>query len=211
MSSILKALRRLEEERARKSSVAPEIAASLLRHGARRRPTSTWVWPTVVIAVAAMAAALLWSWRPASVEKQTLMSVASPATISSTATTERSGVVIIEEVIDQRRPVLLPPTPPVVSVPAPLPTSPPPPVVKSGGSVPVTADKPATAFIEERRSPVVSAIVWQVDSSARMAVVDGLPVMSGESVGTARIQEILRDRILFAEAGKLFTVYVDPQ
>jgi hypothetical protein len=44
-----------------------------------------------------------------------------------------------------------------------------------------------------------------------MAVVDGLPVMTGEFVGTARIQEILHDRILFVEAGKLFTVYVDPQ
>jgi hypothetical protein len=42
-------------------------------------------------------------------------------------------------------------------------------------------------------------------------VVDGLPVMTGESVGTARVQEILRDRILFTEAGTLFTVFVDPQ
>ena len=44
-----------------------------------------------------------------------------------------------------------------------------------------------------------------------MAVVDGLPVMTGEFVGTAKVEEIQRDRIIFIEAGKLFTVYVDPQ
>ena len=48
MSSILKALRRLEEERARKSHAAPEIAANLLRRGARRRSTPLWIWPTIV-------------------------------------------------------------------------------------------------------------------------------------------------------------------
>jgi ATP-dependent protease HslVU (ClpYQ) ATPase subunit len=72
-------------------------------------------------------------------------------------------------------------------------------------------NKPAAIFLEERRNPVVSAIVWQEDSSARMAVVDGLPVMTGEFVGTAKVQEIQRDHILFIEAGKIFTVSVDPQ
>jgi hypothetical protein len=85
------------------------------------------------------------------------------------------------------------------------------PKVKTGDSTPSQAGDQATTVIVERKSPVVSAIVWQEDSAARMAVVDGLPVMTGELVGTARIQEILRDRILFTEAGKLFTVYVDSQ
>jgi alpha-ketoglutarate-dependent taurine dioxygenase len=67
------------------------------------------------------------------------------------------------------------------------------------------------AFARHFGEPVVSAIVWHEDSSARMAVVDGLPVMTGEFVGTAKVQEILRDRILFVEEGKLFTVSVDPQ
>lgn len=213
MSSILKALRRLEEERARKSSVAPEIAASLLRSGARRRPTSPWIWPAVITVVVAMAAALLWSWRPAPVANQIDTPVASPATSSRAVTAGRGGEVIIEEVIDQHRPVLLPPVPPVVPAPAPLPVkiNPSPPNAEPGVTTPVAANKPVPALIEERQSPVVSAIAWQEDSSARMAVVNGLPVMTGELVGTARVQEILRDRVLFTEAGLLFTVYVDPQ
>jgi general secretion pathway protein B len=201
MSSILKALRRLEEERARKSPVAPEIAASLLRRGARRRPVTSWIWPTVLAAVVVVAAALLWSWRPAPVVSPIVTSLASSTTSPGSAA-RQSGEVIIEEVIDQRRPVLLPPTAPV-SAPKRLPAKVDSPrkKVKSGGPAPTG----------ERRRLVISAIAWQDDSSARMAVVDGLPVMTGEFVGTAKVQEILRDRILFAEAGKLFTVSIDPQ
>ena len=215
MSSILKALRRLEEERARKSHAAPEIAANLLRDGARRRATSPWIWPTVIMTVAVMATVLFWSWRPAPIVSPSVTPESFPATISRAATAERGGVVIIEEVMDQRRPVLLPPAqPPVLtSAPALLPVKvdPPPAKVEPGVSPPTAVNKPAAPSIEERQTPVVSAIVWQDDSAARMAVVDGLPVMTGELVGTARVQEILRDRILFAEAGTLFTVSVDPQ
>lgn len=213
MSSILKALRRLEEERARQSSVAPEIAASLLRHGARRRQSPLWLWPTVIIAVAAVAAALLWSWRSATVTSQIVTPAASPATIvASAATVGRGGEVIIEEVIEQRQPVVLPPSAPV-AIPSPRPVKINPPVqkIEPAAIPPVAASKPAAAVIEERQRPVVSAIAWQEESSARMAVVDGLPVMTGEFVGTAQVQEIRRDHILFVEAGTLFIVAIQPQ
>lgn len=206
MSSILKALRRLEEERARKSSEAPEIAASLLRHGARRRQSPLWLWPTVIIAVAAVAAALLWSWRPAAVTSQ---AVTPAAPLASATTAGRGGEVIIEEVIEQQRPVLLLPQAPV-AIPAPQPVRVNPPI-EAAVMPPVVASKPAAAVIEERQRPVVSAIAWQEESSARMAVVDGLPVMTGEFVGTAQVQEIRRDHILFVEAGTLFTVALQPQ
>lgn len=213
MSSILKALRRLEEERARKSSVAPEIAASLLRHGARRRQSPFWLWPTVIIAVAVVAA-LLWSWRPAAVTSQTATPAAAPATIvASTATAGRGGEVIIEEVIDQRQPVLHPPSVPV-AIPAPQPVKVDLPAqkIETEAVLPVAVSSPpAAAVIEERQRPVVTAIAWQEESSARMAVIDGLPVMTGEFVGTAQVQEIRRDHILFAEAGTLFTVALQPQ
>lgn len=213
MSSILKALRRLEEERARQSSVAPEIAASLLRHGARRRQSPLWLWPTVIIAVAAVAAALLWSWRPAPVTSQIVTPAASPATVvARAATAGRGGEVIIEEVIEQRQPVLLPPSAPVaVPAPRPVKVNPVAQKIEAGAMPPVAASKAAVPMIEERQRPVVTAIAWQEESSARMAVVDGLPVMTGEFVGAAQIQEIRRDHILFVEAGRLFTVAIQPQ
>jgi hypothetical protein len=213
MSSILKALRRLEEERARKSHVAPEIAASLLRHDTRRRPASLWIWPTVLSFVALVLVAFFWLWQPAPLVTQMVTTAPSSVPVPSVSPVERGGEVIIEEVMDQRRPVVLPAPVHTVAAPALLPAKvdPPPARVEPGVLSPAQGNKPATAFIEERQSPVISAIAWQDDSAARMAVVEGLPVMTGEFVGTAKVQEILRDRILFVEAGRIFSVSIDPQ
>jgi general secretion pathway protein B len=218
MSSILKALRRLEEERARKSHVAPEIAASLLRDGARRRPSPLWIWPTVMAVVVVLVAALLWSLRPAPVviigAKKLLPPAPSPAALSGELSAGRGNALIIEEVIDQRRPVLLPPANPPRAEGVVLPpvkvtaAAPPTETVVKAAAEPIKA---AATSLKERQSPVVTAIIWQEESAARMAVVDGLPVMSGETIGTAKIAEIQRDRILFVEGGILFTVRLDAQ
>lgn len=213
MSSILKALRRLEEERARKSSVAPEIAASLLRHAPQRPSTLRWLWPAAFSVVGLLLAASFWFWRPAASPPQIVTPPPSDALPSATSTAGQGAELIIEEVIDHRRPVLLPPSTPVVATTADLPAKgnltvlP----VANENLPPARLGMPAPTFIEERQSPIVSVIAWQDDSAARMAVVEGLPVMTGEFVGNVKVQEILRDRIIFAEGTSLFTVYVDSQ
>lgn len=212
MSSILKALRRLEEERARKSSVAPEIAASLLRHRPLRSSAPRWLWPAAFFAVGLLVAASLWFWRPVA-PLPLIVAPPPPSAPLSPSSAGQGGELIIEEVIDQRRPVLLPPRTPAVAKNTPpsakshLPVAP----AASVSLPPDQLSKTTPKSIEERQSPVVSAIVWQDDSAARMAVVDELPVMTGEFVGNVKIQEILRDRIVFAEGESLFIVYVDPQ
>lgn len=209
MSSILKALRRLEEERARKSHVAPEIAASLLRGDSRRQKTSLWIWPSLFAFVVLVLAVFFWSWRPVALTSSIDSPTASPpATIPLTAPAGRGGEVIIEEVMDQSRPTFLPPVTPTSQ---PVVVHPSPPRLESTVPTPVVVNKPATVVIEERQRPVVSAIAWQEDSSARMAVVDGLPVMTGESVAAAKVVEISSDRILFEEAGMRFSVRVQSQ
>lgn len=212
MSSILKALRRLEEERARKSPVAPEIAASLLRHSPQRRSALRWLWPAAFSVIGLLVAASFWFWRPASPPQI----VASPPTAAppfATTPTGQGGELIIEEVIDQRKPVLLPSATPAVATRAlPSAKSDLPTVTVASESLPLAQSrKSIPTVMEERQSPVVSAIAWQDDSAARMAVVEGLPVMTGEFVGNVKVQEILRDRIVFAEGASLFIVYVDPQ
>ena len=210
MSSILKALRRLEQERARKSPVAPEIAASLLRHNPQRSSTPRWLWPTTFAVVGLLLAASLWFWRPA------VQSVALPPTAaphSATMSAGQGGELIIEEVIDQRKPVLLPPQTPSLATTAPLSakSDQPEASVASKSLPPAQANKATPDVMAERQRPVVSAIAWQDDSAARMAVVDGLPVMTNEFVGNVKVQEIQRDRIVFADGDILFTVYVDAQ
>lgn len=206
MSSILKALRRLEEEKARKSSAAPEIAANLLRSHVRRRVMPPWIWPVLytLLAIAIMTILFLWLWRPLPEDQQPVAAIsAPPPPVAGQESGAQGGVVIIEEVIDRRRPVLLPPAPlpaparPKTSVPAQV--------------APVTTEEAFASRNEVRLNPLVAAIAWQEESSARMAVIDGLPVMTGEMVGTARVKEILKDRVLFTENGTTFSVLMPSQ
>lgn len=213
MSSILKALRRLEEEKARKSHIAPEISASLLREGTRRRQSPLWLWPTVVSFVILTVAVLLF-WFSRQTPQQIRVVASSPPAMTSPGVSSagHGGGVIIEEVIDQQQPGIRSVSyPPVSATPLPFAKVRPELPVASEVVTPVVVPvKPALA-IEERQNPVVSAIAWQDDSSARMAVVDGLPVMTGESIGTARVAEIQRDRILFEESGIFFAVRLNAQ
>lgn len=217
MSSILKALRRLEEERARKNHSTPEISASLLRHGtSRRSPSVVWLWPTLFALIIVILLVLVWwLWRPAPLTRQSESSVPSPANLPAVLPEKRGGVVIIEDVIDTRRPVYPQPATSPVSKPTPPPiTVNPPPAQMSlqpEGKAQVEVNKLSVAPIEERKNPIVSAIAWQDDTSARMAVVDGLPVMTGELVSSAKVLEILSDRIIFEEDGVRFSVRMQTQ
>lgn len=210
MSSILKALRRLEEEKARKSFVAPEIAANLLRSNVRRSAVPLWLWPALFMVggAAMMTLFFLWLWPPLPAVQQTAGADSTPPPpVVVVKSGEQGGAVIIEEVIDRRRPVLLPPS--QVTAPPSSPSQP-----KSSlpaQAAPIVGTEPTASRVEVRLSPLVAAIAWQEESLARMAVIDGLPVMTGETVGTARVKEIQSDRVLFTENGTTFAVLLPLQ
>jgi general secretion pathway protein B len=55
-------------------------------------------------------------------------------------------------------------------------------------------------------SLVVSGIAYLGDKDGRIAVVNDLPVMVGNLVDGARVEEILPDRVRFSRDGKKFEV-----
>lgn len=210
MSSILEALRKLEQERARKRDAAPAIAADILRNDVRRRELPLWLWPTTVAATVLLLALAVWSFlsppvAPVGAERSTPPPTAAPPVASPPA----GGGVIIEEVIDSRRPLTRPQA-------QPLPTGAPPVAVRQDPPVQVTE----TAVVPPPVPPVVAAspaeapphgltvteIVWQEERSARMAVVNGLPVMEGDEAGEARVEEIAPDRVLFSRGNAQYSV-----
>lgn len=224
MSSILKALRKLEEERARQRETAPEIATSILRVAARRKLLPLWLWPGVVVGGMLLAAALFWGLRP---EPATPVAPVVPTATAPAVQRSSSADAIIEEVLDTRVPAVpvaaarrTPPAPVVQSSQSrrlPPSASPStvttPPTVVTAPVVPVTSDpttvpplKSTQPLAGAHSQPVVSAIAWQEDRASRMAVVNGLPVMEGELVGTAMIEEIQADGVVFSENGQHFSV-----
>lgn len=55
-------------------------------------------------------------------------------------------------------------------------------------------------------SLVISGIGWQKDNADRLAIVNGRPVMEGEMVDGAKVEEIFPDRIRFSLDGRSIVV-----
>lgn len=220
MSSILKALRKLEEERARRRDAPSEIATSILRGEPRRVLSPLWLWPVLIGVVILLAAGVFWGWRATMASPESKIAplvVAEPVA----AVPVKNGEVVVEEIIDPRRPVL-----PTVAAVRPRAvkrvhavaaagTSPSRVVPKRAADAPVTSElaspprvsvpvAPAVAAVATESRPVVSAIAWQEDRAGRVAVIDGLPVMEGEQVGQATVVEIRQDRVLLSNASGPF-------
>lgn len=236
MSTILKALKKLEEDQraAAPANLAGKIVST--ETGPGRRP------PHAVLIGAGVAGGLLlallvvggWLWwrQPPSATDQALSATALPA--------------VSPQPVAAREPeppaslVAAPPPPGVAQPPPPLSPAPAPSAVsKAAVSPPVPAaansDKPAVVpkplavgeppretapqqvTLTDRQIPPpgqrwaapqleVTDIFPPAAGQSRMAVVNGLPVMAGMMVEDALVEEIRADQVLFNIGGKTVTV-----
>ncbi|MEJ2700399.1 MAG: hypothetical protein P8Z70_12175 [Desulfuromonadales bacterium] len=79
---------------------------------------------------------------------------------------------------------------------------------RSGGKtgIPTANTMQAPKSVADPPSLVVSGIAYLGDKSGRIAVVNDLPVMVGNLVDGARVEEILPDRVRFSKDGREFEV-----
>ena len=199
MSSILKALRKLEEEKAAVGEGNVDIAHDILK-GSASRPTRSLLWPLVSLVLFTLvigAGLYIWSVLPqrAPVSGQT---AALPAPVS----------------VETRKPVRLPaPVTPRVETPA---VVQPPAPDQPKNSAPVTVSAPAAA---PSKPPVVQAeasafdaeglpfliltgIAYRENPAERIAIINDLPVMQGTAIEGAEVVEILADRVILKWKGK---------
>ncbi len=291
MSSILKALKKLEQEKARRGQGSLNIAHDILRHGPRRkrRTSPLGVVPVVALALLAAVAGYLLRGDPAGSdlpmsavvespvpalpshvpEPVVLPEPTSPPAVVVTPEVAPTPPLVDQEVVEE----VLSPEPVIVRAPrtekAAAPAAPVaepvganaersaikaaapaapidaesslPGAGKGAGprtpAVPIAAIDPvsdvanktpdgasATRIDGERRlisvpqtppDPVVAAppvplvitaIAFQDDRRARLAVINGLPVMEGGVVAGARVEEILRDQVRLVLGDKSFLV-----
>lgn len=217
MSSVLKALKRLENERTSRQPDAYRVNQELLNGAAKGRR-----WPVTLLVLAAVfgcgagASWLLTGHFPAATPQKT--SAPQPPAVRNTSAetapppaAPRPPVPVVIEA---------PPVPP--SSPAPsetVPVTPRPAARRADSGAPRPAAKPErqlqppTAAVPPQFPPAephpllrVNGIAYQEGATENVAVVNGQTVSAGSVVDGARVEEIRRDRVRFSRNGEKIEV-----
>jgi general secretion pathway protein B len=215
MSSILEALKKLEDEKAARQSGAGHIAGKVVKSGRRAKQHPKWMLPAGMAAAAAIAVLstylLMGGISSRSVTVQSAPSVQrqpySAGTLQSPEPTAPPAAVPSATIPAGRKRSLTtsPSTTPAGAEPAPaaetrLPQG------EAAGTAKPAPPLPAAAT----GLPVlqVTGIGWQKDNANRLAIVNGRPVVAGNVVEGARVEEILSDRVRFSINGRSLEITV---
>jgi general secretion pathway protein B len=250
MSSILKALKKLEDEKAAKNGQRVDITRDIF--GAAQQPASRSRWPFITAAAVGAAALAGAAWLfvnhptpgtgqpppvPVSLPRAAVVAPQYPsATTTGTipAVPAPGGTVAVPDPVPRRaipqaigkaaapKPGATPPRPasPVPAARTPAPGTAP----AISANHPVIAAPPAAATQAARPAapppPIqagsaaplpalsVTGIAYNKDAADRLAVVNGIPVSEGRTVGGTKVEEILPDRVRFSAGQKSFEVMV---
>jgi general secretion pathway protein B len=213
MSSILEALKKLEDEKAAKQNGSGHIVGKVVKSGRSSQRQPKWIIPVVMVAVSSLAAFITYllmvgstgrsdkalsppvayhPWQPAQIQVR-------PVAPHATESHPESPHTFIRKKVVKPHPWSTPPRnePVAVTPDAHLPATAP---VNRAATPSVTAKATAIPPLK------VTGIAWRKDNSERLAIVNGLPVAEGASVGGARVTEIFPDRVRFSLNDRTFDV-----
>ncbi len=228
MSSILKALQKLEKDKASRQTREPDISNAIISENKKRTTSTHWILPIVVTIVAATSVILTYTLMGGfsadrKAAKQLILE--SPPSLPPIAaqrpsshlppplsapvvapTLKRSAIRNITEQTSKQAGTLSSISPPT-GIPAaelsPLESVAP-------HSQPSTAPKDR---LKEKPlsdpSFKINGIAWQKDSASRLAVINGVPVGEGGMVDGAKIEQIFQDRVIFSLGGRPFEVTLE--
>ncbi|HEY6871459.1 MAG TPA: general secretion pathway protein GspB [Geobacteraceae bacterium] len=217
MSSILEALRKLEEEKAARRGVGGAIAGKVTATSRRGRRRPAWLVPAGMAAVAVVAVLATYaamggfSPRPGG---SVAGKVPEPASVTVTVPAPR----VDAQAGMQSDPPRVRPQSPVRREAGAGADAPQLSAAAKHSSIPSpsrpettpaqAAPPPETAASTAPPELNVTGIAWQKDSASRLAVVNGASIAEGASISGARVKEILPDRIIFSFNNKEFEVYL---
>jgi general secretion pathway protein B len=224
MSSILEALKKLEEEKAARRGVTGNIAGKVTASSRRPRQSAPWLVPAGMAAVAVGAVLATYTLmggfstppagtasgkKPDSTTQIPALPV--PRITSPDGSPDRSPQSELLDSSPQPRPGIPPAAAAVpvlpVSIPTPKRTArPEPPRQKIREE---TAPAPQPPAAEQLPAISVTGIAWQQDSASRIAVLNGSSVTEGAIVAGARVMEILPDRIRLSFKGNAFEIQLE--
>jgi len=197
MSSILKALRKVEDENAALGGGSVDLAHDILKRSYDEKKNAPWLLISGCVVLMAIAVALGW-WLAGYQQKATPSSVSSE--MVETSATQPSPVAR-EDQVSFHEPVEPGiPAAPIASVTVK------PEVYIDLPKQEVSQTEPVTEKNQAVILPVmlIEEIVYQQDPAARLAVINGLPVMEGTDIDGVRVIEILADRVRCSYQGEEF-------
>lgn len=201
MSSILKALRKLEHEKSAMGEGSVDLARDILKRSYEERRRS-WSGPVVVVGAALLLVVFGW-WLMSSPAPETIMRQADLPLPQATEAAAPVPPVVSQKKPQQLSPVIIMPNRTLLQrgegqskaqQKEPL-------TALTGKAVPVAGAGAAALVIPDL---VIDEIVFVADPSARLAVINDLPVMQGTDIAGARVIEILADRVRFEFKGVRF-------
>lgn len=205
MSFILKALKKVEEEKAARKGGVADLHRALMADSGTEKFSSSKVVPAAVMIMALIAAITL-TWEFMKPGK-----MPTGEGIAKTVSTGEAGRAEQAQPVNSPAPVTAPEPMPAPVTAAPAPVMP----RTNGTEAPHTAAGPRkTGHIAAMQQPVtrshreltgtapadlkVNGIAYQEDPAESMAVVNGLLVKRGMTVGGMRVDKIFRDRVRFS-------------
>lgn len=218
MSSILEALKKLEDEKAARRGGMGNLAGKVAKTGRRPRQAPAWLVPGGMVAVAVVSVLITYfAVTGISSRRSEIAPAKSPPGVSPAPDSQPppAGAPVTEELKPSQ------PYPPAhkksESAAAVLPGA----TARNRAILPKASGKqdaptssaPVQSAPESAGSPTptmnVSGIAWQKDTAFRMAVVNGSPVREGGTVEGTTVKEILPDRVRFSYNGKDFEVSME--
>jgi general secretion pathway protein B len=205
MSSILEALKKLEDDKAARRSGSGNLAGKVVKSGRKQQATPRWLLPAALLAVAAVSVLGTYgvmSSRPSPENRQ--QSAGKPAPVQSPETPTHPPASPLPAT--QLPPVATPVTDALAPRRATRHgsgTAPEAGRVQPAQIPPMNTAK-STSFEPGPDMPKLNVvgIAWQKDTTLRLAIVNGIPVREGGSVNGATVRDILPDRVRFSINGK---------
>ena len=212
MSSILKALRKLEEEKAAMGSGGVDIARDILKRSssaAARQPSGFLLVAVFFGTLVATATGFWWYFSP-------LGAVPSPQVpIASTPAVSPQPMVLPAEPVDPPGSVA---EIPVKVQPAPLNVPLQKPELPSSRTPQAPASAQPSLPLEPRALNAdglpflkLTGIVYQKNPGERIAILNDLPVMRGTSIEGAEVVDIQPDRVVMQWRGQEFALRLAPE
>ncbi|NJD92334.1 MAG: hypothetical protein FIA91_12630 [Geobacter sp.] len=235
MSSILKALKKLEEEKLTPDDEPRrgKVSSDILRQPREKRANSRLLLGIAIIGVLIVILLITLLLRPAPKEASLPAPAATVPPVPAPSAGQQPLPASVPEV--QKAPLL--PAQPAMPLPAtgakaarPLPQEtvslPEParapvtrkfPLPELPGSEPLPAQavppkqlpKPPAQTVENSEPRLtLSGIAWNKDSAERIAIINGQPASTGSHIGGAVVEEILPDRVRLSSKGRVFELSI---